>query len=146
MYRLPLWDRIRRKSSFSLFVSFSLSKMFLLAFVLSSLVASTRAGQINGTEKSMARHWHEQLLTMSHLASGDPTTHSRDFFHLGVVMWEVWRIFNATGADSIIGTSFLPKVVTPAQKRQLARRALRFSPPRAGRGSQRKSSAISRWR
>jgi hypothetical protein len=82
-------------------------------FLLAAFFGTARAGQIDGQEKTMARHWQEQLLKMSHLASGDPTTHSRDFFHLSVVMWEVWRVFNATQTDSIIGAAFLPTVVTP---------------------------------
>ena len=52
------------------------------------------------SEKTMVRQWHEVLLSVSHLASADPTVHARDFFHWSLVQWEVFRLYATPPRDS----------------------------------------------
>lgn len=70
---------------------------FSLVFFVLVLLA-TVAGQ-----KTMVRQWHEVLLSVSHLASADPTVHARDFFHWSLVQYETWRLYATPPRDSLIG-------------------------------------------
>ena len=63
----------------------------VLAFAL--FLAST-GNSLGQQTHSIARQWNEQLLSAIRLDEARPTVHARNLFHLSVVMWDAWAVYD----------------------------------------------------
>jgi hypothetical protein len=69
-------------------------------------------------DRSVARVWDEQLLSLIRQVVPAPTVHARNLFHLSVAMWDAWAAYDST-ADGYLVTE-KQEAADPAAARSAA--------------------------
>ena len=77
--------------------------MLLRVFRLSLFVSAWLVSLEAQSQHSVARQWNEALLDGIRKDLARPTVHARNLFHISVVMYDAWAVYDKTADPWLLG-------------------------------------------